>query len=148
MCTECLYMYKHSTYILNECVYMYLHSTCIYTQHMLIHEHMLRITHTLNTHAAYHAHTQHMLRITHTLNTCSVSRTHSTHAPDQARRAPARSVCARSMSHHHTYYVTSSYILCHIIIHTRLVGLLLVAYVHVLDQHLQIVQYPVYDDVT
>jgi hypothetical protein len=26
--------------------------------------------------------------------------------------------CIHTMSHHHTYYVTSSYILCHIIIHT------------------------------
>ena len=28
---------------------------------------------------------------------------------------------AHTMSHHHTYYVTSSYILCHIIIHTMYV---------------------------
>jgi hypothetical protein len=32
-------------------------------------------------------------------------------------RARARE-CIHAMSHHHTYYVTSSYILCHIIIHT------------------------------
>ena len=27
-------------------------------------------------------------------------------------------IIIHTMSHHHTYYVTSSYILCHIIIHT------------------------------
>jgi hypothetical protein len=38
-----------------------------------------------------------------------------------SRRFPFRLLChiiIHTMSHHHTYYVTSSYILCHIIMHT------------------------------
>ena len=39
----------------------------------------------------------------------------TTHFPSHS----TQKACPSTMSHHHTYYVTSSYILCHIIIHTN-----------------------------
>jgi len=40
-------------------------------------------------------------------------------------------IIIHTMSHHHTYYVTSSYILCHIIIHTMSRFLLPMVHIHV-----------------
>ena len=70
---------------------------------------------------------------THTF-TLTHSHTHShtqtfTHTHTPAGRSPQQSICpsclrtahvCSPMSHHHTYYVTSLYILCHIIIHIML----------------------------
>jgi len=56
---------------------------------------------------------------THTLVPPTLPSAPPGHVPLHVRCQCILSVCGiHTMSHHHTYYVTSSYILCHIIIHT------------------------------
>ena len=106
----------------------HVYSTCL--QHMFTaHVYSTCLQHMFTAHVySTHPHTHRYKKDARTLpRTHTPSHKHS-HSPTCTRALSggdkrleilvSRDIIIHTMSHHHTYYVTSSYMLCHIIIHT------------------------------